>query len=192
MKIPRIRKEAELAAQTADDRGQSMSRLVIQPTDYPALSGPLVFLAGPIKGAPLWQTEAIQLLGEFSPELHIATPRRQYQPGEFQFEGQVDWETHHLRYAGKNGVILFWLANELQHQCDRAYAQTTRFELAEWKVRHERDGARLVVGIDSRFTGAKYIRQRLEQDCPAVSICDTLAESCRIAAALCRQTFAAR
>jgi hypothetical protein len=77
---------------------------------------------------------------------------------------------------------LFWLANEAEHDCGRSYAQTTRFELAEWKVRHERDGTRLVIGIDSRFAGAKYIRRRFAQDCPGVSVCSTLEETWRRAA----------
>ena len=81
-------------------------------------------------------------------------------------------------------VILFWLAREEVHICERAYAQTTRFELAEWKVRHERDGTKLVVGIENGFTGAKYIRQRLTQDCPKVPVCEMLDETARRAVAL--------
>jgi hypothetical protein len=160
--------------------------MLIVPPDYPEVAGPLVFLAGPIQGAPNWQAEAIRRLGGLDPAIHVANPRRDYLPGEFVYDQQVDWETHHLRRAGAAGVILFWLADEAAHDCGRAYAQTTRFELAEWKVRHERDGANLVIGLGPRFTGAKYIRRRFAQDCPRVPLCATLDEACRHAAALCR------
>ena len=159
--------------------------MLIRPPDYPELAGPVVFLAGPIQGAPEWQADAVRLLGEAAPHLHVANPRRDYVPGEFAYDAQVDWETYHLRRAAADGAILFWLAREASHACDRAYAQTSRFELAEWKVRHERDGIRIVVGIEDEFTGARYIRRRLAQDCPQVSVCATLAEACRHAAEMC-------
>jgi hypothetical protein len=157
---------------------------LIYPPDYPDVSGPLVFLAGPIRGAPAWHPDAVRLLWALAPHLHVANPSPPESPAEFEYTTQVDWETHHLRRAAANGVILFWLAKEEVHICERAYAQTTRFELAEWKVRHERDGTKLVVGIGAGFTGAKYIRQRLTQDCPKVPVCETLEETVRRAAAL--------
>jgi len=73
------------------------------------------------------------------------------------------------------------LANETTHSCERAYAQTTRFELAEWKVRHERDGVKLVVGIDENFSNARYTRRRFSQACPNVPLTDTLEETCAAA-----------
>jgi hypothetical protein len=162
--------------------------MLISPVQYPKIDGPLVFLAGPIQGSANWQLGAVHYLHQLDPKLHIANPRRDYLSGEFVYDEQVDWETHHLCRAGECGVILFWLACETEHSCDRAYAQTTRFELAEWKVRHERDGSRLVVGIDATFTGAKYIKRRFAQDCPRIVVCSTLEETCRIAAAACSET----
>jgi hypothetical protein len=159
--------------------------LVLSPPECRPLTGPLVFLAGPIQGAPDWQAAATALIHAAAPDLPVANPRRAYPPGTFDYAAQVDWETHHLRHAGRHGAILFWLADEAAHDCGRSYAQTTRFELAEWKVRHERDGAKLVVGIDRHFSGARYVRRRFAQDCPAVPVVDTLAEACRIAVAAC-------
>jgi len=158
--------------------------MLVTPPDCPTLAGPVVFLAGPIQGASDWQAEAVRLLGAIAPHLNVANPRRDYLPGDFVYDAQVDWETRHLRRAAADGVILFWLAREAVHDCGRAYAQTTRFELAEWKVRHERDGVKLVVGIEDGFTGAKYIRRRLTQDCRRVPVCATLEETCRRAAEL--------
>jgi hypothetical protein len=161
-----------------------MTRLVISPPDYPAIDGPLVFLAGPIQGAPDWQAEVIRLLGELAPTLHVANPRREYLSGTFDYAAQVDWETHHLRRAAARGVILFWLAREVEPVPGRSYAQTSRFELAEWKVLHERDGVRMVVGIEGGFSGARYVRHRFGRDCPGVPLCDSLEEACRRAAEL--------
>jgi hypothetical protein len=81
---------------------------------------------------------------------------------------------------------LFWLAAEAEHDCTRSYAQTSRFELSEWKIRHERDGVRLVVGIEDGFSGARYILRRFGQDCPAVPIVRTLEDACELASKLVR------
>lgn len=145
---------------------------------------PLVFLAGPIQGAAGWQQEAIAYINSARPDFWIANPRRDIPDGgdftEDMYNEQVDWETLHLRHAGAYGVVLFWLAREARHLCHRAYAQTTRFELAEWKERHCRDGAKLVVGIEQGFTNEYYIRRRMTQDCPDVPMPDTLEETCRL------------
>lgn len=152
--------------------------VVLFPATITTFDGPLVFLAGPIQGAPNWQADAIHWFSEFAPKLGVASPRRQDRSRQFDYAAQVDWETHYLRLAAQNGVIMFWLANEVEHVPGRAYAQTSRFELAEWKVRHERDGIRLVVGLDDGFSGARYIRHRFGQDCPNVTILSTLSETC--------------
>lgn len=108
-----------------------MKGKVIIPPDYETYSGKLIFLAGPIQGAQRWQDEAIKEIQENAPEMNIANPRRDYLNEKFVFDKQVDWETIYLNEAAKNGVILFWLAKEFEHACTRAYAQTTRFELAK-------------------------------------------------------------
>jgi hypothetical protein len=157
-----------------------MTGHVIFPPSYIVeLQGPVIFLAGPIQGAPDWQTEAIRLLQAAAPDIHLASPRRGPAVEEFDYTQQVNWETYHLKRAGQHGAILFWLAKEAVHLCERAYAQTSRFELGEWKVKHERDGVKLIVGIDEGFTNSRYIRHRLTQDCPNVPICRSLAETCQ-------------
>ena len=147
------------------------------------IEGPLIFLAGPIMGAYNWQSLAIQYIQAWCPSINIANPRRPITSSddfkEYEYNQQVDWETYHLRRASTEGCILFWLAKEYEHLCNRAYAQTTRFELAEWKIRHERDATKLVVGIEEGFTGAKYIKRRLSQDCPLVPISSSLEQTCK-------------
>lgn len=154
-------------------------QIILPPERIDVQNTPVVFLAGPIQGAPEWQTQAIEILQRLAPELYIASPRKHYLDGEFVYADQVDWETYYLNQAAKNGVVLFWLAKEETHFPERAYAQTSRFELGEWKVKHEKDGINLVVGIEEGFTNARYIRRRLEQDCPKVNICDSLEATCR-------------
>jgi Nucleoside 2-deoxyribosyltransferase like len=162
-----------------------MMGLILHPTTIVPVDGPMVFLAGPIQGAPHWQAEAIHWFTEHAPAIHVASPRRLDRSREFDYAAQVDWETHYLRRAAISGVVLFWLANEAESIPGRAYAQTSRFELAEWKVRHERDGTRLAVGVEEGFSGARYIRHRFSQDCPNVPLVSTLTEVCAAAAALC-------
>ena len=158
-----------------------MSAKILQPPLYEEIEGPVIFLAGPIQGASDWQKEAIRILHSFNPNICIANPRREYLDGMFVYEKQVDWETHYLNRAAKNGVILFWLAKEFAHACDRAYAQTTRFEIAEWKAKYEQSKFSLVIGIEEGFTGGRYVKHRVGKDCPEVKILNNLEETCRTA-----------
>jgi len=140
---------------------------------------PVIFLAGPIQGSEDWQKKAIEIISKSSKDVIIASPRRENITEKFVFEDQMDWETYHLKKAGEKGVVMFWLAKEIEHSCKRAYAQTSRIELGEWKKNHEIYEAKLVVGIEPGFTGERYIRRRLSQDCPDVPIFDNLEETCQ-------------
>jgi hypothetical protein len=177
--------------------------LLIEAPNRPHVDGPLVFLAGPVMwGADAWHERAVAYITQLDARIHVATPRRDPatsdalwnrredapRPADFperEYNQQLDWETDYLRLAGSHGAVMFWLARERVHRCERPHAQTTRFELAEWKERAARDRANVVVGIEPGFTGARYIRRRFEQDCPAVPLCTTLEDTCRAAVALC-------
>ncbi len=134
--------------------------MIILPPSYPVSRQPVIFLAGPIQGAVDWQSEALRLLSTHP--VDVANPRRSHFDLSYAHE-QIDWETRWLREAGGSGCVLFWLAKEHQHSCDRAFAQTTRFELGEWFARSCLDGRRVVAGIEEGFTGAKYIKHRLTE-----------------------------
>jgi hypothetical protein len=149
-------------------------RRLVTPPEIVEIDGPLIFLAGPIQGALDWQSQAASLIHDLDPNITVASPRKQYPEGRFVYEKQVDWETHFLRRAGRSGVIAFWLAAQAIETPGRSYAQTTRFELAEWKMRHEYEGAKLAIGIDEGFGNARYIRRRFTQDAPDVPITDSL------------------
>lgn len=160
------------------------TNLILPPQYIDTQNTPVIFLAGPIQGAPQWQAQAIALLQNLVPQAYIASPRKEYLDGTFVYANQVNWETHYLNKAAQSGVVLFWLAKEEVHFPERAYAQTSRFELGEWKVKHERDGINLVVGIEEGFSNARYIKHRLAQDCPKVAICSTLEATCQQAVQL--------
>lgn len=154
-------------------------RLILTPPEIVKTKSPVIFLAGPIQGAPDWQSEAASLIHDIDPELTVASPRKDYPEGAFVYEKQVDWETHFLRTAGRTGVIAFWLAAQVEETPGRSYAQTTRFELAEWMTRHEYEDVKLTIGIEEGFGNARYIRRRFAQDVPDVAIADSLEDMCR-------------
>lgn len=151
-------------------------RILLTPPEIVETKEPVIFLAGPIQGAPDWQSVAAGLIHDIDPRIIVASPRKNYPEGTFVYERQVDWETYFLRSAGRSGVIAFWLAAQVEETPGRAYAQTTRFELAEWKMRHEYEGVKLTIGIEEGFGNARYIRRRFAQDAPDVHIVDSLEE----------------
>lgn len=156
-----------------------VERLLIQPTKIVETTSPVIFLAGPIQGAPDWQSRAAEIIHNSDASITVASPRRAHPEDTFIYEKQVDWETHFLRRAGRLGVIGFWLAAQTEETPGRAYAQTSRFELGEWKVRHEYEQTKLALGIEDGFGNASYIRRRFNQDCPDIQIVDSLEEMCR-------------
>lgn len=140
----------------------------IIPPEFRPVQGLSVFLAGPIQGADWWHKDALTLFKEryyLDIPLTIASPRRYdeswNQPG--QYENQVDWETCFLERSAANGVIMFWCSKEFEHNCSRAYAQTTRFEMGEWLRQSKLDKTPVVIGIEPGYTGEKYVRHRLNK-----------------------------
>jgi hypothetical protein len=181
--------EAMPEARVARRQRTELSACLVRPPDDVALpaSQPVLFLAGPIQGAPDWQCSATRMVHDLVPGLVVASPRRDYARDgiAFSYEAQVDWETRWLRRAAAAGVILFWLAAQVEKTPERAYAQTSRWELGEWSTRASDDpGIQLVVGIEDGFTGARYIRHRLGQEAPAVPVVDRFSTAIELAATL--------
>jgi hypothetical protein len=143
---------------------------------------PCVFLAGPIKGAENWQEEAIGDLSKQFDGIVIASPRDPGPKWHGDYNAQVDWETRYLHAAAHHGVILFWLGKEETHTCERAYAQTTRFELGEWFGKSRAFNAQyFVLGIEEGFTNEPYIRRRVGQVFPDLEIHSSLDDTCQAA-----------
>lgn len=117
----------------------------------------IIFLAGPIKGAPDWQAQAIKDLADL--DIYIANPRRE-NVQNFNLDLQIDWESKFLALAD---VIMFWIPPKDADIAGRDYAQTTRFELSEWaaKTHYNREYKKIAVGIDDAFFGKSYIVRRL-------------------------------
>jgi len=159
-------------------------RLLLTPPEIVDTHDRLIFLAGPIQGAPDWQAHAAEIIHDLDDSIVVASPRKDYEPGSFVYERQVDWETHFLRKAGATGVVAFWLANQTIETPGRSYAQTTRFELAEWKMRHEYEGTKLAIGIEEGFGNERYIRRRFNQDASDVLITNSLEAMCNNAVKL--------
>ncbi|MFA5857000.1 MAG: hypothetical protein WC867_06575 [Candidatus Pacearchaeota archaeon] len=177
-----------------------MKGKVILPPHYESIEGYLLFLGGPIKGAPYWHNEAISIIHNIDDKINIASPSRRVDkkyldknPTTFKNSTnqeeweQVDWETFYLNRSAKKGTILFWLANEEEHYCERAYAQTSRFEIGEWKTKHLESGCNMVIGFDSKFSGEQYLKYRLSKECPKISLCSSLEETCISAIKLARR-----
>lgn len=80
---------------------------VLLPPEIIDVEGDVVFLGGPIQGAPDWQSEAIDIIHGMDSELVVASPRKDYPEGTFVYERQVDWETHFLERAAARGIIMF-------------------------------------------------------------------------------------
>lgn len=160
-----------------------MEQRVILPRTYmPKIEKPLIFLAGPIRGAPDWQEEAIQRIITNNREVIIANPRwdaRGYVKGmsirgdENHFKRQRQWEKYYLEIAAKTGCVMFWLAN--------APGYMTRLELGllmgEYKINRS---PRFCVGGDPRFLDIETIRYDLIEDTRKI-IYSSLAETCNTA-----------
>lgn len=147
----------------------------------------IIFLAGPIQSAPDWHSDAIKTLEDLLSkeddlDFVVASPKMLNKPEEFYYNKQVAWESKYLKHAD---VILFWLANPIPEELDptRSYAQTTRFEIAEWfgkKCCDKKGNINIVVGIEPGFHGERYIRQRFEVDLN-MKVYDNLTDTCNAA-----------
>ncbi len=126
-------------------------------------SEPVLFLAGPIQGAPDWQKYASNyFLREpyvLMHSLHIANPRREYLDEKFNYDAQVEWEKAALLKAARNGAIIFWFAAkdpDQPHETGRAYAQTSRVEFGRVMGWLDYNPAiSLVVGIEPGYKGSE-------------------------------------
>lgn len=170
-----------------------MRERVIQPTDYREMGArPVLYLNGSIQGAPDWQSQAIEIIQKLDPQgsIVIANPRQEYLPGHFVYEEQVRWERFYRQKARDNGVNVFWLAKEIDHNPRRAFAQTTRFELAEslgWYLdRGIKHSSKIVIGIKEGYFGARYIKYVVDNDYSdeageVIPIYDSLGYTCQMA-----------
>jgi hypothetical protein len=148
-----------------------------QPPEYAEIpdNQPVLFLAGPIQGAPFWQKEIIRYLqtpDRTDEVVHVTNPRRdgplEGNFGEEKYLEQVTWEEFYLLRAAEFGGIIFWFAKKdpsQPYEPGRAYAQTTRIELGEalgWK--RYKPSINITIGIEPGYSGSeRYIRFKARQ-----------------------------
>jgi len=174
-----------------------MGRLVIPKTYVQDISAPLIFLAGPIKSAPIWQDEAVDFLLTQNPDLFVASPRFGIRDKieKYIISGEKDyfsraraWERHYLDIASKTGAILFWLPEEAEHSCQKPYAAMTRIELGQWMMNYKHDNSvRFCIGSEDKFPGLGPIKYDLSIDAPDKKIFSSLEETCTEAVRLACQ-----
>jgi hypothetical protein len=163
-----------------------MGKLII-PKSYVEINSPIIFLAGPIKGAPNWQDEAAEIIFSKKPNTTIASPRWGIRDKiekyvvigiENYFQRTRAWERHYLEISSKNGAIMFWLPKEENHNCQKVYGAMTRLELGQWMTRYSFDkNVRFCVGSDG-FSEINTIAYDLSIDAPDISIKTSLEETC--------------
>lgn len=155
-----------------------MSEFITPPREMTHDDLPLVFLAGPVQGAPDWQSDMAEKLLRSGFEMNIASPRRTDMDdpairAAFDREAQhaqIDWELRHIHQAIKFGVLVINFAAQdpsLEYPAGRAYAQTTRFETGAAILGQEffEGTANIAVRIDPLYRGGndtytRYIAAR--------------------------------
>lgn len=154
-----------------------------------------MFLAGPIQGTSDWQSKAIEYIDGSTQDrtdmFFIASPRsnsynRTVGFSQAEYESQVDWEQKYIEtsFYCDNSTVLFWCANEEEHTCKRSYAQTTRFELGDLfgrvneidKNMNYNHANKVAIGLDSNYSGSKYIRYRASK--LGIQVYDNLQSLC--------------
>lgn len=136
----------------------------------------VIFLMGPIQGAPDWQTKFYNtfekkikekdFFKKLNKNIIVACPRREnLDDSEFVYKDQVDWESFYLEKAANNGVIFCWLPKMESNVEGRSYAQTSRFEIGEWwsKGKSIKD-FKMIIGADKEFEGLKYIEYKFKKE----------------------------
>jgi len=176
---------------------------VFTPKDRIIPDGPLMFLAGPINGAPDWQERVIGTLLCEVPEIYIASPKMHLNlpqgvnplTSNTKFQYTTDWERHYLAEASKKGAIMFWLPKQAYTMpvdsdtgFHKPYARDTRGELGEWRGRMISDPSiRLVIGGEEAFDGIDVIKRNFWAVKPDMPFYSTLEETCYAAIDMCRR-----
>lgn len=136
----------------------------------------VIFLMGPIQGAPDWQTKFYNtfekkikekdFFKKLNKSIIVACPRREnLNDSKFVYQEQVDWESFYLQKAANNGVIFCWLPKMESDIKGRSYAQTSRFEIGEWWSKGKLiKNFKMIIGADKNFDGLKYIEYKFKQE----------------------------
>jgi hypothetical protein len=176
-----------------------MAGIILPKTHIEHLDKPLIFLAGPIRSAPEWHDEAIDMIFSREQDIIIASPQRHVKNTlekyilinntlSDYFPRQRAWERHYLDIASRTGAILFWLPGEARHDCKKIYGAMTRIELGQWMTNYRHNNSlRICIGSDGTFPELDTIKYDLSLDAPDIPIKESLEETCLEAIQLVRQ-----
>ena len=173
--------------------------ILLEPKAYqPVSGGPVIFLAGPIHGAPPWQPHAFDLIRELDGTMIVVTPRRFHSPDHYRyrttstlqtFHRQRAWERHYMDMASQRGCVLFWLPGPAGPLDGMVYGATTRYEMGLWSSRFAHDSTvGLCVGTDGAFPTVHTIAYDLEHEMAGRTVHTTLEDTVRAAVETARYT----
>lgn len=152
---------------------------------------PILFLAGPIRNAPQWHTDAVRIALKRGWEGFITSPAHQIETDlldvvesdklEYDvFPRQRAWEQHYMYNAARNGCIMFWLCKEaaIRQFPNKVYAHITMLELGKWIERKKLlPETRLVIGTDGEFPELSTIEFEIGTELPEFVIHRSLEET---------------
>lgn len=147
---------------------------VIHPKAIPTNGGAeMCFLLGPIRNAPPWHEDAIDILVRLATEekekiyLRINCPKREEdlvrrsntspppQTIHRSFDRQREWEFETQNPSAQSAGLLFWLPKErFKLFKDKAYGAMTQVELGYWLAcaSHDKE-LRIAIGTDGVYNG---------------------------------------
>ena len=147
---------------------------VIHPKSIPVNGGSeMCFLAGPIRNAPPWHEDAIDILARLAKEgdatiyLRINCPKREEHmvrssdtlPPPEQIHRtctrQREWEFETQRPSVRSAGLLFWLPKEgVKEFPNKVYGAITQVEFGYWLARASLDKQlRIAFGTDGAYNG---------------------------------------
>jgi hypothetical protein len=152
---------------------------------------PILFLAGPIRNAPPWHSQAIRIALKQNWQGFIASPAHQIdadllgliesdKPEYGTFPRQRAWEQYYMYSAAENGCIMFWLCKEaaVKQFTNKVYAHITMLELGKWIERKKLlPKTRLVIGTDGEFPELSTIEFEIGIELPGFIIHRSLEET---------------
>lgn len=167
-----------------------MGTILISPNTE-EVEDPIIFLAGPVNGAPDWQSDAIGHLS-LNESIHIVSPRQARDESvplsAQESKKQIEWEQHYLQKAMRDGVVLFWFAKPLLETKPLHFAQQSFFELGD--ILAKTQGKDVVcAGIEEGFPGSEYLRATLQMKYPNLKVRASLSEVCDDALRLIRTQY---
>lgn len=159
---------------------------------------PILFLAGPIRNAPRWHSDAMRIVLQKDAPVFIASPARHVEDDLFEFvekdreeyetfPRQRAWEQYYMYTAAEDGCILFWFPQEElpKKHAEKVYAHISMVELGKWIERKKIfPQTRLVIGTDGSFPEWDTIRFEIETELPGLPVYYSLKETVEAALTL--------